>query len=66
MLKSYHCAICGQEKKIPLSEYSTITKSLGKTVEEIDKIDTCICGTCSKTEEYKQRFFRQTPHIVLA
>lgn len=67
MLISFHCAICGKEKTSPLSDYLAVPESLGKTVEEIEEIDKYICDECSKTDEYRRRFFiKKVPHIVLA
>ncbi len=67
MYKEFCCAICGNEQHLSFSDLADLAKALGKSFEEIDEIKTCVCGDCSKTEEYRQSFFlKPIPHIVLA
>lgn len=66
LYKDFRCAICSNEQQISFSDLKALSEALGKSFEEIDEINTCICGACSKTEEYRQRFFsKPVPHIVL-
>lgn len=64
--KKVRCAICGREQELSSADYIALVEVLGKAQGGEDIVDTCVCGACGGTEQYKQHFLKGIPHIVLA
>lgn len=59
------CAICGCSIEIDEETISSVTLKMLMSLDEIQNMDACICGKCSLSGVYKEKYFlSKIPHIV--
>lgn len=64
--KQPKCAICGRSIIVSQADYCQVASVMGQPVEDIKATVPVICGRCTSSEGYKQKFFNaKKPHVAL-